>query len=297
MNVAVLFNSDHPTLGGWYGASVMQRILGTNVLQSADRNMRVSVGDVLTFGAVSNSANRTIGRLIALCKEVYRPSQLDLLISDRLDDTHGKTTVFCWLFENMTPEVGRALHTELTSDPAYLGIMDVDFSLPVHLALFRNSLPEVYRLRGSRCWSLYTMGENDDPDIAIREIFEQHGFQVDYEDAGARRTIFDNYDTLEHFQRVKDFNRVFSAFAGLSDDQMSDMTLTLEDLHPKLLMRSQPPHVPWSGQKPQRIWRRRPSQAAVCWKELRTIFFLHEKRNGTAGMSARLNTETDCGPI
>lgn len=234
MNIVFLFNSDHPSLGGWYGASVMRRILGTNVLQSVDRTMRVSVGDVLTLSAVSKGANRTLAHLVAICRALYRPIKLNLLITDRLEATHGKATVFCWLFQNMMPETAHALHGQLESDPAYLGAMDIDFAHPGQLALFRNSLIEAYRLRATRCSVFYQMGENEDPDVAIREIFEEHGFRVDYEDTGARRTIFDNYDTLEHFNRVEDFKRVFSKFPGLSDSQTSDVTLTLEELHPKL---------------------------------------------------------------
>jgi len=234
MNIAVLFNSGHATLGGWYGASVMHRILGANVLQTADRHMRVSVGDILTYSAASRSKKPTISHCIELCRRVYRPKELDLLITDRLEATHGKTTVFCWVFQNMTAQMAETLHAKLATDPAYLGIMSVDLSDPYQLRFFRNSLVEVYRLRGTRCSVFYSMAENEDPDIAIRQIFEQHGFRVDYEDAGARRTIFDKYDTLEHFRRVEDFKRVFSDLDGLSEDQASDLALTLEELHPKL---------------------------------------------------------------
>jgi hypothetical protein len=130
LNVAVLFNSDDPSLGGWYGASVMRHILGANVLQSVDRNMRVSVGAVLTMSAVSRSANRTLADLVRVCRALYRPTRLDLLIADRLEATHGKATVFCWLFQNITPETARALHDRLKPDSAYLGAMDVDFRIP-----------------------------------------------------------------------------------------------------------------------------------------------------------------------
>ena len=100
MNVAVLFNADHPDLGGWCRASVMRRLLETKVLQSDDRNMRVSVGDILTFSAVSRSADRTYAHLVRVCRALYRPADLDLLIADRLEATHGKATVFC----SATPE-------------------------------------------------------------------------------------------------------------------------------------------------------------------------------------------------
>ncbi|HEY5305419.1 MAG TPA: hypothetical protein VIJ52_01945 [Pseudolabrys sp.] len=51
---------------------------------------------------------------------------------------------------------------------------------------------------------------------------------------GARRTIFDNYDSLEHFRRVADFARTISALPRGSENLASDVTFDLEELHPKL---------------------------------------------------------------
>lgn len=229
MNIALLFNSDHPSLGGWYGYSVMQKILSTGVLQTADRNMRVSVGDISTYGSVRSYTER-----VQLCEAVYQPAAIDLLLHDKLRDTHGRATVYCWLFQNMTSVIARKLNDALVHCPSYLGAMGVDFSKPIHLSFFRNSLVEKYRLKGNSCWMFYAMGSNEDPDLAIREGFEESGFSVEYEDSGARRTIFDNYDTKEHFARVGDFKRVFASFDGVSVDLASDLTLALEELHPKL---------------------------------------------------------------
>ena len=234
MNIAFLFNSDHESLGSYYGPPVMDRILGVQVLQRANRHMRVSIGDILTYNAGGRSSNPTMPFLIELCRMVYRPKLFDRLISDRLEETHGKATIFCWLFQNMTAEIGETLHSKLSPDPAYLGAMDADFSEPLHLQFFRNSLCEHYRLHGKHCSVFYHMGENEDPDVSMRECFEQHGFTVDYEDVGARHTIFDNYDTLEHFKRVEDFKRIFAGINGIDADRASDLALSLEELHPKL---------------------------------------------------------------
>ncbi len=234
MNVAFLFNSDHPSLGGYYGPPVMDRILGAQELQKTNRHMRVSIGDILTYSAATESRTPTIAFLVMLCRAVYQPKVFDRLIHERLEATHGKATVFCWLFQNMTAPIAEALHAKLVPDPAYLGAMDVDFSEPLHLRFFRNSLCEEYRLHNKHCSVFYEMAHNEDPDIVVREGFEQHGFKVDYEDIGARRTTFDNYDTLEHFKRVEDFKRVFSGFNDLGADRASDLALSLEELHPKL---------------------------------------------------------------
>ena len=59
MNIAFLFNSDHPTLGGLYGCEIMDKVLRTKVLQSEMRNMRISIGDILTYGATSRNKTPT----------------------------------------------------------------------------------------------------------------------------------------------------------------------------------------------------------------------------------------------
>jgi len=234
MNIAFLFNSDHPTLGGYYGPPVMERILGTNVLQNVRRHMRVCVGDILTYSAASRSKTPTRAFLIDLCKRVYVPRVFDRLQHERLEETHGDATVFCWLFQNMTPEIADSINDKLQYDPVYLGAMDVDFSDPLHLYFFRNSLCENYRLSGQVCSVFYSMGNNEDPDIVIREEFEGHGFKVVYEDTGARRTVFDNFDSIEHFKRVEDFKRIFSQFNNLGEARASDLAHCLEEVHPKM---------------------------------------------------------------
>ncbi len=234
MNVAFLFNSDHPRFNNYYGPPIMDRILGTGVLQKYKRNMRVSVGDILTHLSAGSSKTPTITYLISLCHAVYKPIVLDRLISNRLEDTYGKETVYCWMFQNMTAQIANELHEKLSPDDAYLGSMDVDFSEPQHLYFFRNSLFEAYRFNGLCCSVFFEMGENEDPDIVKRECFEEHGFTVIYEDQGARRTFCDNYDTIEHFKRVASFKDVFSKIAGLDADHSSDLAHSLEELHPKL---------------------------------------------------------------
>jgi len=104
----------------------------------------------------------------------------------------------------------------------------------LHLVFFRNGLSERYRLHGTSCGVFYSMSDNEDPDMTVKASFERHGFSVYYEDIGARRTIFDNYDALEHFRRVRDFAVVFSALGNWSPDDSADLTLYLEELHPRL---------------------------------------------------------------
>jgi len=80
----------------------------------------------------------------------------------------------------------------------------------------------------------FNLGDNEDPDNAIKQMFEKQGFSVCYEDIGARRTIFDNFDGIEHFRRVAFFRTIFSEIDGLTADHASSITFSLEELHPRL---------------------------------------------------------------
>lgn len=234
MNVAFLFNSDHPALGSYYGGPVLELILGANVLQAESRSMRVSVGDVLTYRLASQSKDSTYAALDKLCRAVYVPVSFDQLNKPKLEATYTTATVYCWLFQNMTQAAAEKLNHELRFADFYLGCMDVIFSSRLHLQLFRNSLIEKFRITGTKCAMFYDMGHNEDPDVCVKEAFERAGFEVEYEDQGARRSIFDNYDSLEHFKRVESFHTFCSRLPALSDDDASAITHSLEELHPKL---------------------------------------------------------------
>lgn len=234
LNIAFLFNSDHKSLDGWYGYKVMKKILGTMVLQETQRHMRISIGDILTYGAAAQSRTPTIEYWVQLNRAVYRPARFNRLIDKRLEASHGNATVYCWLFQNMTASIAESLHSKLSSAPYYLGAMDVVFSEPLHLRFFRNSLCENYRLYGKQCSMFYSMGENEDPDVSIENCFKESGFVVNHEDTGARRTIFDDFDSLDHFRRIEDFKNVFAGISGVGEDRASDLVLNLEEVHPKL---------------------------------------------------------------
>jgi hypothetical protein len=235
MNVAFLFNSDDPKYRGYYGYPINRKVLSTGVLQASDRRMRCSIGDVTTFVQVAQRKhNRSYADLAELEMRVYQPSDWDRLILKRLERTIARATVYCWVIQNIGERTAELLHKALKSDRSYLGAMSVNFSNPLHLVFFRNTLIELCRLEGKRCSIFYPMGENEDPDLALRELFEENGYEVAYEDSGARRTIFDNYDSLEHFRRVEIFRHLITKLGGVTEDRASDLVLNLEELHPYL---------------------------------------------------------------
>ena len=78
------------------------------------------------------------------------------------------------------------------------------------------------------------MSENEDPDLSTKEYFENFGYAVIFEDMGAMQTIFDDYNTLEHYTRVQDTKNIFLKINALTDDILDDLIISLEELHPKL---------------------------------------------------------------
>lgn len=231
MNVAFLFDSDAEEYGGFYGDAIQAKILGTGVLQNVKRHMRVSVGDVLTY---MYSGRAGLEGHLDLCRQTYDPAKYDKIIWDRLEPTFGTRTVYTWLFQNMPVGIADRLNAILSSDETYLGAQGVDFSNPLHLQLYRNSLIERYRFFGRAASNFGDELVEEDPDVVMRENFESNGFTLTYECIGLRRTIFDPYDSIEHFTRIGDFRRYFETIPGLDEDIASEITLHIEELHPKL---------------------------------------------------------------
>lgn len=235
MNIAFLFDADHDDFDGYYGIPIMKLILQSGIANS-DRNMRVSIGDILTTQFVSSSQERSVSYLKFVCEKTYSPINFNRLYSDKLDQSMYKKSVFCWLFQNMDSTFAENVHTNLCSlSEAYLGAMDVDFSNEFHLQFFRNSLIESYRIKRDECSIFYSMGNIDEcKDYDIERIFEQYGFAVSYEDRGLRKTIFDKYDDIKHFHRISRFKNYFINLPNLNENLVDDLIHNLEELHPEL---------------------------------------------------------------
>jgi hypothetical protein len=230
MNIALLFNSDAPKFGGSYGYPIRNMVFGLGVLQTSERHMKVSVGDVLTY-----SQSRTWSQYDQLTEKVYYAGTWSLLREKRLRATFRSSTVYALTFENMTPAIARRLNSALAPEESYLGLLEVDYAYGPHLALFRNSMVTLYRIEGATCRIFYSMSQEDSRDeqelIEMREL----GYtDVGWEDRGAHGTIFDDFDTLEHFQRVARFHKAVAPYLRGGIDEASELELVLADLNPQL---------------------------------------------------------------
>lgn len=228
MHVALLFNSNHPKYGYSYGDPIRSTVFGPGILQASGRHMKVSIGDVLIFGK-----SKSWDEYDDITNRTYFAGRWSLLHERRLRATFRKATVYALTFENMTKAIAEQLHRALTKDDAYLGLMEIDLAYGPHLGLFRNSMVTSYRILGTTCHVFYSMDyERDDHELnAMRQL----GFvDVQWEDKGARGTIFDDFDTPEHFEQVAAFRNVISSFIAGGMDAASELVMVLEDLNAQL---------------------------------------------------------------
>lgn len=230
MIIAVLFNSDDPKFGGYYGPPIRDRIFATGVLQSSNRHMKVKYGDVLIY-----SRARTYQDYERIAEATYFGTTWSRIKEERIRGSYMRETIWAWIIQNVTHQIAEDLDNALSSESSYLGLHAVYYSYPQHLALYRNSMPEYCRIIGNVCVLPYSMGNEDEIDESEAEHLLTLGFtKVDWEDRGAHGTIFDDYDTLEHFQQVRDVQAIFARGLPEGDYEAEELVMLMEDLNPRL---------------------------------------------------------------
>lgn len=230
MNFAFLYNCDDPSFTGNYAYGFRGLVFKTGVLQNCDRPMRFAEGDITTFGH-----SKTYGEYKTLTLRVVQPVSTAMLLEDKMADLLPNITVATMAFQNMTVEIAEALHGALLEHDCYLGAVDVDFARPEHLVIFRNTLIEQGRLNGRSVSLFYSMGDlENSEDCALIEDFSNAGFKATYVDRGARRTIFDDFDTPEHFQRIHNFGVLMTTALEIPEPEVSNFIHALEEVHPRL---------------------------------------------------------------
>jgi hypothetical protein len=230
MNFAFLYNSDDPSLVGNYCDAFRELVLNTGQLQSCDRPMRFAEGDITTFGH-----SRTYDGYKALTLRVVQPVSTDMLLEAKMSDLLPNITVATMSFQNMEFGTAASIHQSLLQHDCYLGAVDIEFSHAEHLAMFRNSLVERGRFSGQTVSLFYSMGDlENSEDCELLAQFANAGFNAAYVDTGARRTIFDDFDTLEHFQRIHDFGVLMTTDLAIPEPEISNFSHALEEVHPRL---------------------------------------------------------------
>jgi len=230
MNFAFLYNSDDPSLVGDYCYEFRELMLKAGILQQCNRPMRFGEGDILTLRHA-----KTYGDYKTLTLKVIQPRSTNMLLEQKVSNLLPNITVATIVFQNMALTTAQALHNTMLQHDCYLGATDVDFADAEHLVMFRNYLPEDGRFSGKSVRLFYPMGELENyEDVCKLDQFGQAGFATSYVDSGARRTIFDDFDTLKHFQRIGEFQSLMVDELHISEPDVSDFCHALEEIHPRL---------------------------------------------------------------
>lgn len=226
MIIALLFNWRAYDQDGNYWHDSRKAVFGTDIIQRSGQHMKLSVGDILVGIKSGQDPER-------LFDAIFNESEWSLLYEDRMQN--GFPTIFGMMFDNMPRELASELHEALFEHDGYIGALSVHPEIPLHLAFFRNRLPQKYRLQGRKLSSFYSMGDMDECDEHDLTAMRSLGYvDLDFEDTGAGRTIFDDYDTPRHFARVAAFRRLLSGGMDGGEDSAYELTMLLEDLSPKL---------------------------------------------------------------
>lgn len=226
MRVALLFDAFGYEDRGNYWWATRDLVFSTGIIQSSGRHMRLSIGDVHT-GFHRGDDPELIYRALFLENEWRQ------LHDERLKHAFMRSVVFAMVFENMPRALAEELHQALSSEPGYLGAVEVNFEFGPHLARYR--IPEKYRLSGTYCRGFLSMGMEDDKDEYDLDEMRRLGYaDVGWEDRGAHQTIFDDFDTPRHFARVAAVRQSISRSLRGGEDAAFELVMVLGDLNPKL---------------------------------------------------------------
>lgn len=230
MVIAILFNSDHPSLGSYYGWSIKQHIFNSKILQASGIHLKIGCGDLLFY-----SHAKTTNDIKQFAQKTLFDTKSEWISKDKICSCILNSTIFTWVVQNATLDLTEKLHNYLISFPSYLGIHEINFAYPYHLVFFRNYIGEQYRIIGNSIRIFCFMGEFEEYDIAEFDELKKLGFDdVDLEDSGARLTIFDDYDSPEHFQQIDDFITQTSSYFKNGENDAFELCMLLSDVNPKL---------------------------------------------------------------
>lgn len=229
MIIAFLFDSDKAKLKGPYHDVIRALILDSGILQASQRHMKVRVGDVSIFGRAKTELD-----YLDLCERTYFVHPWRKLKENKLRNTFLKSTVYAWIIQNIANEIAIRLDEHRSNSPLYLGMHGIDFTYPSHLVLYRASMMDMYRIKGSTCNLFFSMGEADNKNHCEMKELRKYFHTVNWEDRGAHGSIFDDFATPEHFEQVKEFHETVTPYFIGGSDEVEELIMLLEDLDPNL---------------------------------------------------------------
>jgi hypothetical protein len=171
----------------------------------------------------------------ALIKELFFGDSWQRFDRAKIRMAAEESMIFTWVIANANMATAVALDAKLRGEVTYLGCMAVNRLVPSQRALFRSMLPLFLRVRGTSCNMFHSSLSPDDRDNVVFEEVKELGFSsVDWEDIGARDSVFDDFDTNDHFERIEALRHFLTANLLDRADGADELVLVLEDLNPRL---------------------------------------------------------------
>jgi len=204
MQVAVLFDEQSDAHRYFAGHTARQSVLGSGVLQASRRNVVVRAGTVLVnHGDPARRAERIQNAFFGDSWRLGDPTRLRIALRGN--------AIFAWVISNLDRVTATQLHDALVGEPTYLGLLAVNLGNGVHLGLYRMLLGLHLRVEGSTCSLFWHAFQPDGRDNSAFDHLQSLGFAtIEWEDIGARDTVFDEFDTPEHFSRLESLRQVLT---------------------------------------------------------------------------------------
>ena len=204
--------------------------MGSCILQRQYRHLKIGMGDLLFY---SNSRN--LAEIRQLAENTVFHYGTERLNIEKINKCITNSTIFSWVIQNATEKIASLLHESLLQFPSYLGIHSVNFSYTPHLVFYRNCIGEKYRVIGNSIKIFCPMGELGEYNVGDYDSLKEFGFtDISLEDSGAKHTIFDDYDTPEHFQQVDHFVSQTASCFPHGEEDAYELVMLLTDINPHL---------------------------------------------------------------
>ena len=239
----VAFHFDEDKLGD--AEKVLKPLLAAARRMRLPIHSRLFVGSLLVHSGAAKRTRRgsTItektdrNTLQSLIEQWLSPQPFNwYALLPRASEVVCSGTVYCVLLETIEPHLALRLHVEAQQmlPDVYLGALQVDESIPSHLAGYQ--LVAWARLDGDRAFVMWDGVDEDAKMPWVIEMLRDSCFDpVEYEDIGARFTMFDRHASAEATHRAAQSRAALAQlFDGVVDAAVVRVRDAMPDVHERL---------------------------------------------------------------
>lgn len=205
----------------------VKKLLTSSIIKSEDGAYVIRLGDLLFLDKAS-----TIDELLTLAIKSFGAANEFEIELEAATDCLQNRPIFCIVVEGMDNSEALLMHDYLEGYANYLGYHLVDYSIPIHMKYYRAYLSRKFRIYNDKLEVFYKMGDQETIDPMWVEELGKYFKSATNEDDGVHDTIFDSFDTLDHFKRVEFCRRGLTKL--FNSKQANSLLLVIEDINPKL---------------------------------------------------------------